>query len=100
MIPFDEFQELPNLVGFGFSFDLLQVDQLIYVCMYENMMAATNASQAESKCFHQSNHIVKGYVFSTRYDCLQQFARLHFTHCKRTIGMGQRWSNTILVIMS
>jgi len=67
---FNEFQKLPNLIELGLSFNFLQVDQLAYALMNENVVATTNARQAKSKRFDQSDHILKGHIFSTSYDRL------------------------------
>ncbi len=59
IIFFYEAKELPNLVRFGFTGDLLKVDQLRDVGMSKDVVATPGALENETKALGQTEHIRK-----------------------------------------
>ena len=56
-MPLYQPEKLADLIGFGFSFDFLQVYQFWNTRVDKNMMATTNTLKPKTKSLHQAFHV-------------------------------------------
>jgi hypothetical protein len=77
IISFDEPQELPNLVWFGFAVDFLEIDLLGRSSPAINVVASTDSEQPESKCLHKPLDLGEAQVRRAGQSFSENLSYLH-----------------------
>ncbi len=76
-MPFDQTQELTNLVRLGLSTHILQVDQFPHLWMDKDVMTAFDPRQVKTKSLRKCDHLIELDALWARQGFLEQFPFFH-----------------------
>ena len=77
IIPFNQVEQLPGLIRFRLTLNILEVEELGNTWMCEDMVAALNSRNPEAECFRQSEEIAKPHIVRGNNDSFEEPSRSH-----------------------
>ena len=78
-MPFDQVEQLPDLVGFHLALHFLEVEEFRNVGMSEDVVTPLDSLDPKSKRFGQPEKIAKPHIVRSQEDSLEKPSRFHST---------------------
>ena len=77
IIPFNQMEQLPDLVRFHFALHFLEVEELGNAWVREDVVASLNSRNPEAERFRQSEQIAKPHIVRGHNYSLEKPSRSH-----------------------